>query len=82
MAVVDLGKCLIILMILYVFGICFSLMASIPMIIHVYPRSECLLFSSQQGNSLSYGHYASEFSQEDTIIITLRSNTRCPCTVA
>ena len=57
MAVVDLGKCLVILMILYVFGIAFALMASIPMVIHVYPRSECLLFSSQRGDSLFYGHY-------------------------
>ena len=63
MAVVELGKCLVILMILYAFILVFALMAMIPMILHVYPRSECLLFSSQSGNKLFYGHYASKLTR-------------------
>ncbi len=60
MAVVALRKCLIVLMILYALSILVGLLACVPMILHVYPRSECILFSSQGGQDLYYGHYASE----------------------
>lgn len=58
MAVVELKKCLVILMILYGLAMLFGLMGFIPMIAHVYPQSECLLYSYQIMQKLSYGHYA------------------------
>eukprot|EP00095_Tigriopus_kingsejongensis_P009673 maker-scaffold84_size396325-snap-gene-0.18 protein:Tk09673 transcript:maker-scaffold84_size396325-snap-gene-0.18-mRNA-1 annotation:"eif2 kinase if2k-d (incomplete catalytic triad)" len=58
MAVVELKKCLIILLILYALVLLFGLLASISMIIHVTPQSECLLYSYQIQAKLSYGHYA------------------------
>ena len=62
MAVVELRKCLIILMILYVLAFFGAMLAAISMIMHVYPQSECLLFStSGQGGKLFYGNYASKF---------------------
>ena len=63
MAVVELRQCLIVLMIVYFFAVAFGLLASAPMVAHVYPQSECMLFASaagQGGDKLSYGHYASE----------------------
>ena len=61
MAVVEAEKAMLILMILYVFAVLFGLDASIPMIWHVYPQSECLLFAGPEGpNRLSYGTHASE----------------------
>jgi len=59
MAVVELRKCLITLVALYVFAVLFALVASVPMIMHVYPQSECLLFSSENNSKLYYGHWAS-----------------------
>jgi len=59
MAVVELRKCLITLIILYVLAVLFALVASVPMIMHVYPQSECLLFSSENSSKLYYGHWAS-----------------------
>ncbi len=59
MAVVELKRCLVILIILYVFAALFAVVAAIPMIMHVYPQSECLLFSSEVNQKLFYGHYAS-----------------------
>ena len=61
MAVVELRKCLIILMIFYALAFFGALLAAISMIMHVYPQSECLLFStSGAGGKLFYGNYASE----------------------
>ena len=60
MAVVELRKCLITLVVLYVFAVLFALVASVPMIMHVYPQSECLLFSSENQSRLYYGHWACE----------------------
>jgi|FrelakmetLWP11LW_1041352.scaffolds.fasta_scaffold398555_1 hypothetical protein len=60
MAVMELKVALTVLMILYGLAFFFGFLASVPMILHVYPQSECLLFSAQYGDSLSYGHYASE----------------------
>ena len=60
MAVVELRKCLITLVALYVFAVLFALVASVPMIMHVYPQSECLLFSSENSSRLYYGHWACE----------------------
>ena len=60
MAVVELRKCLITLVVLYVFAVLFALVASVPMIMHVYPQSECLLFSSENNSRLFYGHWACE----------------------
>ena len=61
MAVVELRKCLIVLMIVYFFAVAFGFLASVPMVAHVYPQSECMLFAfAGQGNRLSYGHYASK----------------------
>ena len=45
---------------LYVFAVLFALVASVPMIMHVYPQSECLLFSSESNSKLYYGHWACE----------------------
>ena len=47
---------------LYIWANIFGLLASIPMIIHVYEKSECILFSHEvtKGGSLSYGHHASK----------------------
>ncbi len=61
MAVMELQVALTVLMILYALAFFFGFLASVPMVLHVYPQSECLLFSTQYGDSLSYGHYASEF---------------------
>jgi hypothetical protein len=60
MAVMELQVALTVLMILYGLSILFGFLASVPMVLHVYPQSECLLFSAQYGDSLSYGHYASK----------------------
>ena len=61
MAVVEAQKAMLILMILYGCAVVFGFLASIPMIMHVYPQSECLLFSyTEPGDKLSYGSYASE----------------------
>ncbi len=60
MAVIQAKKAMIILMILYVVTILFGLLASVPMIMHVYPQSECMLFSYQSGQKLFYGNYASK----------------------
>ena len=61
MAVVEAEKAMLILMILYGCAIIFGFLASIPMVMHVYPQSECLLFSYsfQGGDRLSYGSHAS-----------------------
>jgi len=61
MAVVQAEKAMLILMILYVLVVVFGFVASIPMIWHVYPQSECLLFAGPEGpdgNILSYGTHA------------------------
>ena len=42
------------------FAVLFALVASVPMIMHVYPQSECLLFSSENNSKLYYGHWACE----------------------
>ena len=64
MAVVEAEKAMLILMILYGCAIIFGFLASIPMVMHVYPQSECLLFSYpfQGGDRLSYGSHASMLS--------------------
>ena len=64
MAVVAADKAMLILMILYVLAVIFGLLAAIPMGMHVYPQSECLLFSHpfQGGDRLSYGNHASMLS--------------------
>ena len=64
MAVMELKVALTVLMILYGLALFFGFLASVPMVLHVYPQSECLLFSAQYGDSLSYGHYASKYSTE------------------
>jgi len=50
----SLRSMLVSLMTIYVLSVIGALMAAIPMILHVNPRSECILFASQEG----YGHYA------------------------
>jgi hypothetical protein len=60
MAVMQLEVALAVLMILYALSFFFGFLASVPMVLHVYPQSECLLFSAQYGDTLTYGHYASE----------------------
>ena len=57
----PLRKSLTTLLVLYPLSCVFALLASIPMVLHVYPQSECILFSSSGGGKLFYGHYASEF---------------------
>lgn len=59
MAVVQAEKAMLILMILNAFAMVFGFLASIPMVMHVYPQSECLLFSHPFGGGrLSYGTHA------------------------
>jgi len=59
MAVVEAEKAMLILMILYGCAVVFGFLASIPMVMHVYPQSECLLFSYPYGGDrLSYGSHA------------------------
>ena len=60
MAVVQAQKAMVILIILYGFAAFFGLLASVPMIMHVFPQSECLLFSAPFGDKLSYGNHASK----------------------
>ena len=61
MAVVEAQKAMLILMILYGCAVFFGFLASIPMVMHVYPQSECLLFSyPYAGDKLSYGSHASK----------------------
>lgn len=60
MAVMEFQVALTVLMILYGLAIVFGFLASVPMVLHVYPQSECLLFSTQIGDKLFYGHYASK----------------------
>jgi len=60
MTVVQAEKAMSILMILYGCAVVFGFLASVPMVLHVYPQSECLLFSSIVGGRLNYGHYASK----------------------
>jgi len=50
------------LTLLYGLATAFGFLASVPMVLHVYPQSECLLFSSQIGDKLFYGHHASKSS--------------------
>lgn len=57
----TLAGSLLVLMGLYFLAAMFAVLASAPMIMHVNPRSECLLFSYQDADSLSYGNYASEY---------------------
>ena len=58
----SLNTSLTILMVLYFLAFLSAILASIPMILHVSPKSECLLFSSQIGpGKLSYGNYASKY---------------------
>jgi hypothetical protein len=61
MAVVETRVALKVLSILYVLATVFGFLASVPMVLHVYPQSECLLFSSQISEKLFYGHHASEY---------------------
>ena len=60
---VQVRKALKILIGLYICANIFGLLASLPMIKHVYEKSECILFSHEvtKGGSLSYGHHASKF---------------------
>jgi hypothetical protein len=61
MAVVEAEKAMLILMILYGCAVVFGFLASIPMVMHVYPQSECLLFSyGEKGDKLSYGDHSGE----------------------
>ena len=57
----ELQVALAVLMILYGLAFFFGFLASVPMVLHVYPQSECLLFSAQYKDTLSYGHYASKY---------------------
>lgn len=59
MALFEADKVMIRLMILYGCAVVFGFLASVPMIYHVSPISECLLFSTVgRGGNLFYGHYA------------------------
>ena len=61
MTVVEAEKALTVLMILYVCALIFGILASVPMAMHVFPTSECLLFShSAGGDQLSFGNHASK----------------------
>ena len=66
MAVVELRKCLIILIVFYCLSAVFGFLASVPMILHVYPQSECLLFSNEYNQKLYYGSYVRKF--ENTVM--------------
>lgn len=62
MAVVEAKKALVIMMILYGAVAIFGILAAVPMMLHVFPQSECILFSSYNqypSEKLNYGHYAS-----------------------
>ncbi len=56
----NLRKCLLTIAVLYPLACLFALVASVPMALHVYPQSECILFSTSGGGKLFYGHYASK----------------------
>ena len=59
----SLNVLLVSLMTIYGLSVIGALMASIPMILHVTPRSECLLFSAAIGGGggrLEYGNYISK----------------------
>ena len=72
MAVVEAQKAMLILMILYGCAVFFGFLASIPMVMHVYPQSECLLFSYTYGDQrLSYGSHASELALHTSDLIYL-----------
>lgn len=79
MAVVEAEKALLILMILYGVAVVFGFLASIPMVMHVYPQSECLLFSHALGptfDKLSYGTHASK-KNEFTYFSFLKTDIIC-----
>ena len=66
----SLNRTLISLMIFYVFAVLFALLASASILLHVNPYSKCLLYSSHiGGGELSYGNYASKFTNLDQIIL-------------
>ena len=72
MAVVEAEKAMLILMILYCWAVVFGFLASIPMVMHVYPDSECLLFSYPfQDDKLSYGSHVSKLTHWDLHILRL-----------
>ena len=58
----PLNRTLISLMIFYIFGALFAILASGSILMHVNPYSKCLLYSSHiGGGKLSYGNYASKY---------------------
>ena len=61
---VALQRCLTILLLLYVLAAAAALLAGATIVAHVDPFSECILFSSQNGDKLYYGHEASELGQK------------------
>ena len=62
MALFEAEQVMIRLMILYGCAVIFGFLASVPMIYHVSPISECLLFSTvARSGKLFYGHYASKY---------------------
>ena len=62
--ITSLNASLTILMVLYFLAFLAAVLAGIPMIVHVSPKSECLLFSFQvtPNGKLSYGNYASKYA--------------------
>ena len=63
MALFEAEQVMIRLMILYGCAVIFGFLASVPMIYHVSPISECLLFSTvARSGKLFYGHYASKYN--------------------
>ena len=77
MAVVEAKKALVIMMILYGAVAIFGILAAVPMMMHVFPQSECILFSSYNqfpSEKLNYGHYACKSSKNLTILRKIRQN--------
>ena len=77
----PLNRTLISLMIFYIFGALFAILASGSILMHVNPYSKCLLFSSHiGGGKLSYGNYASKHYLKIScarIILKINDNQNC-----
>ena len=71
----PLNRTLISLMIFYIFGALFAILASGSILMHVNPYSKCLLYSSHiGGGKLSYGNYASKYYLKISCVRTTYDN--------
>lgn len=59
MAVIQAKQAMIILMIFYALVFIFGSLASLAMLTHVFPQSECILFSGVDRDKFHYGNHAS-----------------------